>query len=82
MHCGKINRGLDNAASRVYNHLRQYRGQWWDAKNLSDCSNTICLSTQISGIKPQLPEGETIEYKREYKGGLWYNYYRLVRRMK
>jgi hypothetical protein len=59
MHAGKL--GRDNAATRVYRVLQAvYPGRIsnWD---LQARARTVAVSTRVSEVNRQLPEGEHVE---------------------
>ena len=72
MHYGKIDK--NTAARRVYRVLRR-RKAWIGGWDLTMAAKTTAVSTRVSEVRAQLPQGERIEVRRD-KQGAWY---RLVR---
>ena len=63
MHYGNIDG--DTAAGRVYRVLRQRRGEWVGGWDLSMAARTTAVSTRVSEVRRQLPEGEILDVKQE-----------------
>ncbi len=76
MHKGSID--SKSAAARVYRALKKRRRPV-DGWTLSQAARVTALSTRISEIRQQLPEGETIETIRKVINGEQRFYYLLVR---
>ena len=72
MHYGKLDQ--NTAARRVYRVLRR-RKSWIGGMDLTLKAGTTAVSTRVSEVRAQLPQGERIEVRRD-KAGAWY---RLVR---
>jgi len=73
MHYGKLDQ--NTAARRVYRLLRDAKGEWMDGWTLTVRGYVTAVSTRVSEVRAQLPQGERIEVRRD-KRGAWY---RLVR---
>lgn len=75
MHYGRIDQ--DTKAAAVYRALRDKRGQWVDGWQLSQEAQVTAVSTRVSEVRRQLPEGEHIEHS-EVQDGRRGSWYRLV----
>lgn len=73
MHPGKLD--TDTAAARVWRYLLAYEGVWTDAWGLTVDTRTTAISTRISEVRHQLPDGYRLEHERRGQR----NYYRVVR---
>lgn len=77
MHPGSI-ANSKTAAGRVYECLRRNAGQPYDAYSLQIDAATTAVSTRISEVRAQLPEGERINVERRTINGQPRWYYTLL----
>jgi len=73
MNAGSIYR--NTKPGRLFEFFRGREGEWVDAWELGEVIKSTCLSTHISGVRSQLPEGDRIDHRQ--MGDL--HYYRYVR---
>lgn len=73
MHPGKLT--TDTAAARVWRFLLAHEGTWINSWLLTVSTKTTAISTRISEVRHQLPEGYRLEHERRGQK----NYYRVVK---
>lgn len=78
MHCGSIH-NPETKEGRLYAHLQEGIGQWFSGWDLLKVINTTAVSTFISSVRAQLPDGEALERESRRVGRQSKNFYRLVR---
>lgn len=76
MHAGKLT--TDSVVGKLYRILKANTGQWMGGWTLARAVFTDCISTQISGVRRQLPPHETLEKMTRTIDGKLRWFYRLV----
>jgi hypothetical protein len=77
-HYGKLtNPGTQEA--RLYSILSRSPGAWFSVWSLCTLIPSAAVHTAVSGLRPQLPPGESVENTTPWENGRRCSYYRLVR---
>lgn len=69
MHAGKLEN--KTAAARVFGELYRRLDEWVDGWSLTLAAQTTAVSTRISEVRAQLPDGYELDTKQEGRG-FWY----------
>jgi hypothetical protein len=69
MHPGRLDR--PTKARRVHDYLRAHAGEWLGHDDIARACETTCVSTRLSEVRRQVPEGWRLETRRT--GDRWYS---------